>query len=110
MTESTWELVKVTDEIKSLMRPCDIYTIINRRIKSEWHKHYHADLVTVRVDIMDRFTDNPLISFESIRPPDLRKAVMQWIDKEGYILDADHAGYIGYEIQRAFAQAHYVQA
>lgn len=92
-----------------------LYTLINRTKNAGRHasksKTFAENEVLVRVDIM-KHDDTPLHSFTG-RPNAVRKAVItfieQWTEDNNFEFSAEHASYIGYEVQRAFNDADYVQ-
>ena len=111
---SNWELEQV-EPVECTIDSSGVYTVINRVVKTETHKQYSGQRLTIRVDVMRTDTghgDEPLRSF--VGPGnDVRKRVISYLGyrRDGMLqaISHEHASYIGYEVARAMIDPGYVQ-
>lgn len=109
----TWELREVQD-VEATLDDSGIYVVVHRIERSETHKEYTGVRILVRADLMkkgseyDNSYDKPIVSFIGTANA-VRKHLVHYIDQCNYLISAEHASYIGYELLRAETDPNYVQ-
>lgn len=101
-----WKLIQSVDR-ECTIDNSGVYTIINRT-------HFgpaNFEKLGVRCDIMTTDGDKPLVSFIGL-PNAVRKDVARWLHEHRATISSistEHAGYIGYELMRAYTHPGFVQ-
>ena len=104
---TAWELKEVT-RMAWTQDSSGIYTLIHRVKVAAYHQDVKGVYLKVRLDIMTCDGDEPVQSFQGLGN-NVRMHCMKWMEQNGYHISTEHAGYIGYELCRAMADANYVQ-
>jgi hypothetical protein len=107
-----WELEHVTSK-EWEQDTSGLYTVIHRVVTPGVHKGIAGERVEIRVDIMSA-DDEPVRSFQSVSPHDLRIAVARFLSAYRPEMGIshcsyEHLAYIGAEIQRAYTDENYKQ-
>jgi hypothetical protein len=107
-----WELEHVTPK-EWEQDTSGLYTVVHRIAILGVHKGIAGERIEIRVDIMSS-DDEPIRSFQSMNPHDLRIAVARFLSEwrpETSIAHCsyEHLAYIGAEIQRAYMDENYKQ-
>ncbi len=114
ISETTWELRTITDDIECTLDNSGVYIVVNREMDTKHSEGYIFAGVVVRVDIMaDGKTDYPIMSFIG-KADNVRKAVIRFLTSRQNgvrrTISAEYYSYIGSEIAKAENNEHYVQS
>ncbi len=104
-----WELKEV-DDVECTMDDSGVHVVIHRIVRTEKHKQYAGERVSVRADL-NTDAGEPIVSFQGSANA-VRKHLLAFIVEYCNDLDPislEHASYIGFELLRAEVTPDYVQ-